>query len=1072
MMRRLLSFTCLTPIALMTISHAFAETVVKDARTTPLNTATANSGAADAVTIDTTGSVKLTSGAAVTMGSNHAVINKGTIAIADASNATGVLALPGTNGAITNSGTITIDEAYAPTDADKDGDIDGSFAQGSGRYGIRVGTGHTGALLNSGAINIEGNNSFGIALDGPLTGTLANSGKIDVLGNDSVGVRSGNVSGDVVLEGTISARGANSMGAHLAGDIGGALRVQGTVASSGYRSITAPADVSKLDADDLLQGGNALRISGNVAGGIILDAPPKDLDPKNDDEDNDGVKDAVEGTASVTSYGSAAAIQIGTSDRAVTVGAVAGNAQGHGLVINGSVSGQGVYKAVDGNGLVLGGLGQAVTIAGGMTINGRIEALSLDQNATALRIGNLARVNDILVTGGIAASGGGSEETRSTAIQLDAGSVTGSLTNKGAVIAKVNGDKAIGTVILDRSGTLSSITNQGRIAVEGAAGTDRAIALDLAANTKGVTITQSRSAPTATVPEITGNILLGSGNDLIDSSAGKIVGKVNFGAGNDRLRLSSEASYTGAASFGSGISELSLADKATFTGSADFADTASTLSLGGTSKFTGALTGGTVTAVAINGGSLFLSNSGTVKLASLSVGAQGTIGVLIDGTAGTNTLIDVAGTVQFEAGSKVYVNLNSVGKSPGTYVFLKAGTLSGAPALRTDSVSMPFLFKGLVQTDPVGKTAAIVITRKTATELGLNASETSAFDAIAKAVDKDVRVAGSLLTIRDGETLQASLQQMLPDHAGGTFETVSLASRSTARFIAEPNSYVADMAGWGFWLQQNVWSGSKDLGSTASYDVSGWGFTGGAEIATGVGKFGLSLGYMYGKNGNGQNSNDMTAGQLEGNLYWRGSWDGLHAFGKVGYGQIGFDSTRNFFGTDAQGAVEKTSTGEWNGKLLSAAGGLSYSIPANRFKLRPSVSVDYYRLTEDAHQETGGGAALDLLVSKRSSDELTVNAGLAASYDFGSVEDGIDRPRVELEGGRRQILGGSLGAMIARFKDGENFTLTPEDRTSGWTGAARIVGGGEGFRIGGEVNAEEQRSQVILGARVSLTAAF
>ena len=117
------------------------------------------------------------------------------------------------------------------------------------------------------------------------------------------------------------------------------MRVQGIIAASGYRSITPPSDVSKLDADDLLQGGSALRVAGNVTGGIILDAPPKDTDPKDDDEDKDGVKDANEGTASVTSYGSAAAFQIGASDRATTIGAVSGNAQGHGLVINGAVSG-------------------------------------------------------------------------------------------------------------------------------------------------------------------------------------------------------------------------------------------------------------------------------------------------------------------------------------------------------------------------------------------------------------------------------------------------------------------------------------------------------------------------------------------------------------------------------------------------------------------------------------------------------------------------------------------------------------------------------------------------------------
>jgi hypothetical protein len=888
-MRRLLSYTCLTPIAFISFSDVSAETVIKDARTTPVRTAAANSGAANSVTIDTTGSVKLGSGTAITMDSNHEVINKGAIAITDASNAAGILALPNTNGAVTNSGTIVIDETYTPADTDKDGDVDGAFAQGSGRFGIRIGAGHSGNVTNAGSITIEGNTSFGLALDGRLTGNLTSSGKIDVLGDNSSGLRAGDISGNVVLEGTINARGAGSTGVLLVGDIGGALRVQGTIAATGYRSITPPSDVSKLDADDLLQGGNALRLSGNVAGGILLDAPPKDSDLKDDDEDKDGIKDASEGTATVTSYGAAAAFQIGASDRAIMIGAVPGNAQNHGLVINGTISGQGVYKSVDGNGLAIGGLGQAVTIAGGMTVNGRIEAVSFDKNATALRIGNLARVDQILVNGSVGAAGGGADGTRATSIQIDAGATAPALANRGAILAKVNGDTATGTSILDRSGTLANIVNQGRIAVEGAAGTDRAVALDLNANMSGVSITQSRLSATATAPEITGKILLGSGNDLIDASAGKIAGKIVFGAGNDRLRLTSDASYAGAVSFGSGSAELSLADKAMFAGSVDFSDAAGSLTLGGTAKFTGSIIAGSSTAVTVNGGSLALLNSNTVRLASLSVGTQGTIGVLINGIGGTNTLIDIAGSAQFAAGSKVLVNLNSVERSPGTYTFLKAGSLSGVPALLTDSVSLPYLFKGIVQADLAAKTASVVITRKSVAELALNKSETSAFDAIAKAADKDARVAGSLLTIRDGATLRSSLQQMLPDHAGGAFETVTLRSRSTSRFIADPNSYVADMGGWGFWLQQNAWSGSKDTSSTAAYDVSGWGFTGGMEFSTDVGKFGASLGYMYGKNDNDRNSNDMTAGQLEGSIYWRGSWGGLHAFGNpamVGSGSI------------------------------------------------------------------------------------------------------------------------------------------------------------------------------------------
>ncbi|MGC1469796.1 MAG: hypothetical protein WA793_10480, partial [Sphingorhabdus sp.] len=98
-MRQLLNFTCLTPIALISISQASAETVIKDARTTAVRTATANSGAADSVTVDTTGSIKLSSGTAITMDSNHEVNNKGTITITDSNGATGILALPNTSGA-------------------------------------------------------------------------------------------------------------------------------------------------------------------------------------------------------------------------------------------------------------------------------------------------------------------------------------------------------------------------------------------------------------------------------------------------------------------------------------------------------------------------------------------------------------------------------------------------------------------------------------------------------------------------------------------------------------------------------------------------------------------------------------------------------------------------------------------------------------------------------------------------------------------------------------------------------------------------------------------------------------
>ena len=111
----------------------------------------------------------------------------------------------------------------------------------------------------------------------------------------------------------ISARGQNSIAVRSTGDVSGAMVLQGTIVATGYRFTTPPADPSKLDADDLLQGGPAVSIEGNVAKGIILAIPPKDNSTTDNDEDDDGIEDAKEGSASITSYGSAAALRIGSA---------------------------------------------------------------------------------------------------------------------------------------------------------------------------------------------------------------------------------------------------------------------------------------------------------------------------------------------------------------------------------------------------------------------------------------------------------------------------------------------------------------------------------------------------------------------------------------------------------------------------------------------------------------------------------------------------------------------------------------------------------------------------------------
>ena len=76
--------------------------------------------------------------------------------------------------------------------------------------------------------------------------------------------------------------------------------------------------------------------------------------------------------------------------------------------------------------------------------------------------------------------------------------------------------------------------------------------------------------------------------------------------------------------------------------------------------------------------------------------------------------------------------------------------------------------------------------------------------------------------------------------------------------------------------------------------------------------------------------------------------------------------------------------------------------------------------------------------------------------------------RFELEAGRRQIVGGDLGNTRAQFEDGETFVLEPEKRKSGWVGRLRGIGGNSGFRLAGEIGAEQRDDKVGLSARASL----
>src|SRR5690606_23053191 len=372
------------------------------------------------------------------------------------------------------------------------------------------------------------------------------------------------------------------------------------------------------------------------------------------------------------------------------------------------------------------------------------------------------------------------------------------------------------------------------------------------------------------------------------------------------------------------------------------------------------------------------------------------------------------------------------------------------------------------------------VAKRTAQELGLNRSQAAAYNAVFAALSKDEEVEDVFLGITDGDQFRQAVRQMLPDHAGGAFEGVSLGTRTFARQIADPQSPVYLIGGLDILVSAAGWTSEKSEGQTANYNLGGFGFSAAGEVDTKMGSFGAGATWFWNEYDNGSDQTRILSDTYELSAYWRGKWGGFSAYGRGAIGMVDFSGRRTFTGTADGETVEKNVMSDWGGTLMTFVAGMAYEGRSGSFFFRPAVSIDYLSLDEDGHTEEGGGAALDLIVEDRKSDELAANGGLTLGLDFigrsggGLLRAGTDQTwfRLEAEGGWREIVGGSLGATTARFEDGTAFTLDPEQTASGWYARLRATGGSELFEIGGELGAEDRHDNTAFSLRGTMRMGF
>ncbi|WP_292037522.1 MULTISPECIES: autotransporter outer membrane beta-barrel domain-containing protein [unclassified Brevundimonas] len=1039
------------------------ETVISTARTTPISTSTATGTAPDNIRFANGGSIAVTTGAAVTVDSNNGVdMDSGSsITMAKAADgATGILARGGTTGPITIGGTISIsDDIEEYKDTDKDGDPDGPFASGTDRYGVRVtGPGaKTGNILveTSGAILVEGNNSYGMSIEAPLVGNLTTFGNVTVTGDNTHGISvTGPVTGNVDILGNVTARGQNAVGVAIEGPVDGRLNIQGTVTSTGYRyttrpgnkptSGTVPAEVlflENLDADDLLQGGPAVLIGGDASQGVVFGAAPSygsagiegdddgdgvkngDEDDDGDgvknredpDRDGDGLPDANETTAKITSYGAAPGVLVGSTDNSVTLGVAGTGANAYGFVNRGEIFGIGVYDDVASTALQFGVAGgQAVTIEGGVRNDGSIAVLANNADATAVRFAAGATTPTMVNNGTISAASATDAADQVTAVRIEAGANVASFTNDGVIAATAGGGKANTTAIADLSGSLTSITNTRSIQANvsanaaGDAITGKATAIDVSANTSGVTFTQKGIASTPTTadpdtdgdgvtdsrePSTFGDIKLGSGADVLDIQNGVVQGNIDFGAGADRLSITGGAVVRGAITNADGLLDINVSK-----------------------------------------GTLDARQSGVTTISNLNLGADGDLIVTIDPAAGGNSGFKVDGVANIANGAGLGVRFNSLLQDPTRFTIIDANTLN-VGALDTVAVqaNSPYAFVVKAGADVTAGEVYIDARRRTADEAGMIAVEASAYDSIYAALDKNEAIRNAVLSQTGRDGFFDLYEQMLPDHSGGPLLSLASGVDAVNRALTGRNASAAP-GETSAWVQEINFYADKDKTDSYGFRSEGFGVAGGVERGTSMGAVGITAAFTSSDLQDPEAAAEevLSANLLELGLYWRAQGQYWTTWARAAGGYASFNATRKLV---ADGLNLKNES-DWHGFTLAAAGGASYERHFGRVNIRPEIYGEYFSLNEEARSEKGGGDGFDLDIDERDSHIFSGVAAVNIGYGFG--KDGWIRP--EIRAGWRQNFSVDAGSTIARFASGgDAFTLDP----------ASIEGGGPilGFRL-------------------------
>ncbi len=1077
---------------------AVAQVSISTATTAPVQTTNAGDGGADAdITITSTGSITLDEqdgATAVTINSDNTVTNNGTITVTDSDNAVGVRITPGITGGYNGTGIITVTEDYTRTDTDNDGDLDGPLAIGTGRVGLLLESGGalTGNIAIGGAgsavsaVTVEGNDSYGISLRSQLNGNYNQVGNVSVTGSNSVAVDiRENVDGNVEIGGTTNAQGEGSVGVRVSGNVSGEFMIDGIVAATGFTSRdlsnyedpddaddndTGSDEPAKLDPDDLLVGGPAVEIRGDLAYGLLVNGIAVG-GPDPTDDIKDVVQDFNENrtAGSILSYGSAPALLIQSVDGAagdtITLGAVRETIYdsldddddddvteqigqfnySYGFMNRGTILSIGLNMGFDSTGARIAGSadGQHATIIdGGIFNGGSISARSFEGDAIGLHIGSGASTPTLVNSGSILASVNTETTHSGHGVRIDAGADVGSVVNSGLIQANVRGYDGAPIAFQDLSGTVTSFTNSSRIVAgyiddnandDITSGAGRAIALDFSHGAGNVTLTQNDTVDNA---RIFGDVLFGAGNDTFNLLSGEAVADVEFGAGSDTFNITS-ASLFGNAKFG-GTNAAFTMSEAAMVGNLDFGTAAGAMTFLANSVYFGEIThaGASPLSMTVDNATVNNSADGTLNLSSMTLANSAKVGLVIDNTriAGNTPIYNITGTADFAANTVFTPVFSEFVSDPFTLRVINAGTLNLGGSLNAMlNADGPYLYNmALVQ--PTANAIDLEFSVKTADQLGLNSRQSGAYNAVLDLLAEESSIAVGLSSIAGSEEFLRSWGDLLPGSDAAVMRV--LASNATAAFGA--TAHRLDLisnkpnAPGGAWAEEfGVFHRSDATSDSVEVSGGGFGVAAGVDlISTGnalIGAF-MALESVEMEEEN-RTFAPLNVSQTSIGAY--GGWvnGALAVNGAASFGWVDFTSDRRV----DFGEITDRFRSEWSGQSYTAAIRASYNMPLGWFDARPFVAADYIGFKQDGYTESAGTLdALAIVAGDSDASLATASYGILLESVLGADEAFAFRPHLSL--GYRSILNWESTPAMMNFAGnsaGTTFALAsgvePED---------------------------------------------